>query len=156
MKLSTGAKPPPAGIREFQGQYRWLSNFWSALVVYDGDEYPTVEHAYQSAKVPPHKRHPFRTPGVTAGQAKKLGRQLAFCEDWDDVKDEIMEDLVRQKFTNHPGLRQKLLETGNQLIEEGNPWGDRYWGACRGSGQNRLGKLIMKIRAELQAALEST
>lgn len=37
-------------IKEFQGEYRWLSNFWPARVVLDGVEYPTVENAYQASK----------------------------------------------------------------------------------------------------------
>ena len=60
--------------------------------------------------------------------------------------------LLRRKFEN-PELRAKLLATGNTELIEGNTWGDTFWGAelRTGRGQNMLGKLIMKVRAELQA-----
>jgi predicted NAD-dependent protein-ADP-ribosyltransferase YbiA (DUF1768 family) len=59
-----------------------------------------------------------------------------------------METLLRQKFA-HPELRAKLKETNDAELVEGNWWGDRFWGVCRGEGENHLGKLLMKIRAEL-------
>ena len=37
-------------INEFQGDYRFLSNFHPAEVEMDGIKYPSVEHAYQAAK----------------------------------------------------------------------------------------------------------
>lgn len=37
-------------IREFNGDYRWLSNFSPCNVTIDGLTYPSVEHAYQSQK----------------------------------------------------------------------------------------------------------
>jgi hypothetical protein len=33
-------------------------------------------------------------------------------------------------------------------LVEGNTWNDRYWGVCRGVGQNKLGHLLMKLREE--------
>jgi predicted NAD-dependent protein-ADP-ribosyltransferase YbiA (DUF1768 family) len=63
-----------------------------------------------------------------------------------------MEDCVRYKFTHHDDLRAKLLATGDSVLEEGNTWGDRIWGVYQGQGDNRLGKILMKIRAELRSA----
>src|SRR6185369_8674281 len=37
-------------ILEFQGDNRFLSNFFPAEVIYEGITYPTAEHAYQAAK----------------------------------------------------------------------------------------------------------
>src|SRR4051812_21328901 len=51
--LFAHAEPPasaPARIAEFQGEYRFLSNFWPATVEFEGIRYPTAEHAYQAAK----------------------------------------------------------------------------------------------------------
>jgi len=44
---------------------------------------------------------------------------------------------------------------GNRDLVEGNDWGDTYWGQCKGRGQNHLGKLIMRIRAENAKKLDS-
>src|SRR5207247_2367670 len=112
---------------------------------------PSVEHAYQSAKsvLTDDRRRIATMP--TPAEAKKEGRKLTLRPDWDRVKFQVMEDCVRYKFTHHPELRQRLLATGQTPLEEGNDWGDRIWGVYQGQGENRLGKILMKIRAELQA-----
>ena len=71
--------------------------------------------------------------------------------DWENIKDEIMEDIVRAKFTQHTDLQELLLETGTARLVEGNTWNDRYWGVDihSGIGKNRLGEILMKVRSEL-------
>lgn len=61
-----------------------------------------------------------------------------------------MTQIVRDKFTRNPNLRRALLATGCRRLEEGNDWGDREWGTVEGVGQNRLGLILMQIRAELR------
>jgi len=61
-----------------------------------------------------------------------------------------METLLRDKFTRHADLRILLLDTGDRELVEGNTWDDRFWGVCEGVGENHLGRLLMKIRAELR------
>ena len=142
-------------ITEFQGTYRFLSNFWKLDrgVVLDGLLYPTVEHAYVAAKtIDPAERERVLVC-EKPGQAKRLGRTFTLRDDWEEVRLGIMEDLLRQKFTNNGGyLRDKLLQTRNAILEEGNHWGDHFWGVCDGVGENHLGKILMKIRGELLAA----
>ena len=60
-----------------------------------------------------------------------------------------MENLVRQKFTQHPRLRELLLRTDSRPLVEQNTWGDRFWGLYHGVGENHLGRILMKVRAEL-------
>lgn len=138
------------GIYGFNGKYRFLSNFAPAKVILDEVEYPTTEHAYQAAKtLDASDRRKIRN-AETPGEAKKLGRKLKVRPDWDKVKFDIMEDLVRQKFTKHDDLKRALLNTEDFYIEESNHWQDVYWGVCNGKGENHLGKIIMKIREELK------
>lgn len=136
-------------IEQFQGEWRWLSNFWPAVVEYEGEKYPTVEHAYQAAKLTgPIQRLRFQVgakPQLTPAQAKRTVRGLPLRDDWDDVKLSVMADLVRQKFSAEP-LRSRLIATGDAEIIEGNWWGDTFWGVCRGKGQNHLGRIIMQVR----------
>ena len=135
-------------IKEFRGDKRWLSNFTPCRVMIDGVTYPSTENAYQAAKtVLGDERAPFAT--LTAGQAKRAGRGVTMRSDWACVKIAIMEDLTRQKYSIEP-LKTKLLATGNEEIQEDNSWGDTFWGICNGKGENNLGKLIMKVRGELQ------
>jgi ribA/ribD-fused uncharacterized protein len=135
-------------IDRFDGEYRWLSNFWPSQVHWEL-EFPSVEHAYQAAKCSCQADRQ-RFLGITAGQAKRLGRQVELRPDWEDVKIHMMEYLLRQKFAARSELAAKLLATGDEELVEGNSWGDTYWGVCRGQGQNRLGKLLMQIRQELR------
>lgn len=130
----------------FQGEFRFLSNFWPAMVELDGMIFPSVEHAYVAAK---SLDRDFRNEIilVSPGEAKKLGRKIKVRNDWENVKLSIMENLLRQKFQHHE-LRQLLLNTGSLELVEGNNWGDRFWGVCDGVGENNLGKLLMKIRQE--------
>ena len=70
--------------------------------------------------------------------------------DWEEVKDNIMYEICKAKFTQNEDLKEKLLATGNDILEEGNTWGDRVWGTVNGVGENRLGKILMRVREELR------
>jgi predicted NAD-dependent protein-ADP-ribosyltransferase YbiA (DUF1768 family) len=60
-----------------------------------------------------------------------------------------MEQCVRYKFTHNAELRSALIATGDAYLEEGNDWGDRVWGVYQGVGENRLGRILMKVRADM-------
>lgn len=143
--------PVPAvpKIDRFRGHYEFLSNFSPAPVILDGEIYPTVEHAFQAAKSrDTYDRLRIRT-AKTAAEAKKLGRKVFLREDWDRVKLDTMLDLLRQKFASG-ALRRMLAATGDAELEEGNWWGDTFWGTSRGHGENWLGVLLMHVRREVQ------
>ena len=141
--------PPTSTIDRFQGRYRFLSNFYPATVTLDSLQYPTVEHAYQAAKThDPIQRAFIRISCATAGQAKRAGRTVTLRDNWESIKLTTMLDLLRQKFSTEP-LRSWLKDTNGFDLVESNDWGDRYWGVCRGSGENWLGKLLMIVRKDL-------
>jgi len=134
-------------ITSFRGEYRFLSNFYPVDIRMRGVVYPSIEHTYQAAKtVFPHEREKFRT--CSPGQAKRMGRSITLRHDWHNMKLDVMEGCLRQKF-KRPDLKQLLIATGTKELVEGNNWGDTYWGCCAGKGHNHLGKLLMKIRKEL-------
>lgn len=135
-------------IIEFQGAYRWLSNFVSLPVWYDGLRYPTVEHAYQAAKTDIDEERQHIRNCRTPGDAKRAGRTVTISSGWDAIKLLVMGGLLQQKFRVEP-YKGLLLATGDASIVHGNNWGDRYWGVCNGVGDNHLGQLIMLVRAEL-------
>ena len=140
--------PAADGIYEFKREYHWLSNFHPAEVTLDGVSYPSVENAYQAAKFPAESAERLTCKTNGPGFAKRLGRSAGTSDEWIAKKLAIMEDLVRKKFLI-PELRDKLRATGGRHIEEGNYWGDRFWGTVNGRGENHLGKIIMKIRHEI-------
>jgi len=138
-------------IARFIGSNRFLSNFYSVAIEYEGASYPSVEHAFQAAKTLDHEaRRPFWNGLLTAGgDAKRAGRRLALRPDWEDVKLSVMETILRCKFTQEP-FRQLLLDTGDADLIEGNNWRDTYWGVDdHFGGENHLGRLLMAIREDL-------
>jgi hypothetical protein len=135
-------------ILGFSGKYRFMSNFSASEVELDGLGYPTVEHAYQAAKTSDATERRRIREADSPSKAKKLGQQVKLRADWEEVKLQIMEDLLIQKFSD-PALKQKLLDTGEAYLEETNTWGDKFWGVCKGNGKNHLGKILMKIRKSL-------
>lgn len=138
----------PGEISSFRGDYHFLSNFHPSPVELDGVIYPYVENAFQAAKTLDRKqRIPFVS--MNPSEAKRAGRRLKLRGDWENVKPDIMLALVRDKFARTPALREKLLATGEARLIEGNTWGDTIWGVCRGKGKNMLGKILMRVRAEI-------
>lgn len=139
-------------IKEFRGPNRFLSNFHPALVVYEGIIYPTTEHAYQAAKTLDEGWRYEISAQTTPGKAKRLGRQAPLRADWEKVKLGVMLEIVRLKFSPpHFSLIDQLLATGEELLVEGNTWGDTFWGVCRGRGENHLGEILMQVRDELRS-----
>jgi N-glycosidase YbiA len=144
--------PPPARIDSFQGQYRFLSNFWPAQVEFEGLVYPDVEHAYQSAKTLDMTERRRIAALPTPAEAKRAGEALPLRPDWLKIKYDVMLQCVRYKFTHHPELASQLLATGDAYLEEGNTWNDQIWGVFEGKGTNWLGKILMQVRGELRAS----
>ena len=141
---------PMFTINKFREQYGFLSNFHEAPVTWEGLTYPSAEAAFQAAKVlTSEERLSFTT--LPANRAKRMGRQVQLRPDWEEVKTGLMEEIVRAKFTQNPALAAQLLSTGNAQLVEGNNWGDTCWGVDMrtGKGENRLGCILMKVRAEL-------
>lgn len=135
-------------INEFSGKYRWLSNFTLCPIILNGIIYPSTENAYQASKTQfVHERQFFIT--CSPGKAKKMGKSVTMYYGFNDDKLSIMEKILNQKFQEGTYLSEKLINTGNQEIIEGNNWNDTYWGVCDNIGHNHLGKLIMKIRDKL-------
>ncbi len=137
-------------INEFRGKYYFLSNFYSAPVEYEGIIYQNNEAAFQAMKCKDiTKRIEFSD--LSAPAAKKKGRRVELREDWEEVKNHIMYEIVKAKFVQSSLLREMLLATTGKYLEEGNSWGDRYWGTVNGVGDNMLGKILMRVRNELKS-----
>lgn len=137
-------------IDSFSGEYRFLSNFYPSTLVWDGRIWKTSEHAYQAAKSLDEVDRILVHTCDTPGQAKRMGRKITLRPDWKQVKLNIMREIIIAKFEQNDDLCQKLIDTGEQELVEGNTWGDTFWGVCRGRGQNHLGKILMAYRSIAQ------
>ncbi len=132
-------------INQFRGEYFFLSNFYEAPVEYGGITYQTNEAAFQAQKCAKEEdRKKFAA--LSPGDAKRMGRQVTLRPDWEDVKVNIMRDIVIEKFNQNPDLRDKLMDLEGAYLEEGNTWGDRVWGTVNGQGKNLLGQILMEVR----------
>lgn len=129
--------------------YDFLSNFYMATVRFDGKLYPSVEHAYQASKTLDNISREIIRKAKTPSDAKKLGQGLEIRTDWHDVRLDIMRSLIREKFEN-PFLRPLLLSTGDAALILNNKWNDKFWGICRGTGENWLGKILMEERNRIK------
>jgi len=138
-------------IKEFQGKYRWLSNFWPVEITYNGLLFPSLEHAYMSAKNNSKEWKYFCVQEKNPKIVKKRSYEIDLVPDWDNKKLEIMNNLISIKFKNRE-LRKKLLQTKNTYIQEGNTWNDTFWGVDikTKKGENNLGKIIMQVRDEIK------
>jgi ribA/ribD-fused uncharacterized protein len=146
-------QPTAPAILEFSGDYRFLSNFYKAELVWDNIVWPSSEHAYQAAKVLDREKRLELSRIKNPAMIKKMGKGLDLRDDWEQVKYDTMLEIVRAKFTQNPELKAKLLATGNAHLEEGNTWRDKTWGVCppgSGEGLNYLGKILMTVREELR------
>ena len=136
-------------INMFTNDYRFLSNFYPSKINYQGIRYPSTEHAYQASKVLNEKTKRTIAKLHTASMAKKYGAKVKLRKNWENIKDEIMFEILQIKFQK-ACLKRKLAATKNANLTEGNWWGDTYWGVCHGKGQNKLGKMLMKIRNKIK------
>lgn len=137
-------------IASFSGEYRYLSNFWIAPVEYEGIVYPSSEHAYQAAKTLNKDLRGAFAEITSPAEVKRLGQTITMRPDWDDVKINVMRDIVTAKFEQNPELMKMLMATKGHDLIEGNTWGDTFWGECPiGKGRNELGKILMSIRDDI-------
>ena len=139
-----------SNVMVFRGEFAFMSNMYSVDFEWDGRMYHNSEAAFQSAKsLNPAERDRFSE--MKGAVAKREGKKVLLRGDWNDVKVDIMEEIVLAKFSQNPKLAQKLIATGDMELMEGNAWHDTFWGvdAATGNGENHLGKILMKVRAIL-------
>ena len=139
-------------IMSFRGEYSFLSNFYEGKVfIYKGLKFNNTEAPFHAEKCWSRAKE-FEM--IRPLQSKRLGRRVLMRRDWEQIKDRVMYDVCYAKFTQDPVLKAKLLATGNRELVEGNTHGDRCWGmTCSNGvwiGENRLGKVLMKLRDDLR------
>lgn len=134
----------------------FVAPWWGAIDSGDRLEWPTAEHFYQAAKLVDIHDVINILNSDSPGRSKKLGRSLPNRPDWQACSIRAMRDTLAFKFASGTDLAETLLETGDELLVEGNTWGDRFFGMVKNAegvyeGQNWLGCLLMLRRAELRA-----
>ncbi|HBL14841.1 MAG TPA: Swarming motility protein ybiA [Cyanobacteria bacterium UBA11162] len=138
--------------------YGCFSNFSEHPIQLEGCYWQTVEHYYQAHKFVGSDDQaliPIIRNAQTPIEAAEIGRDRRRKRrpDWEQVKLQIMWQGVLTKFITHTDIQLILLGTGEELIVEDSPK-DYYWGCGRDkTGQNHLGKTLMKVRQEIRQRL---
>lgn len=137
-------------------RYGEFSNFAPFPIELNGRRWPTSEHYFQAQKFAGTEHEEAVRLAQSPMVAARMGRsrQRPLRADWEKVKDDIMRQALRAKFTQHPKLRSLLLDTGDaELVEHATK--DHYWAdGGDGTGRNMLGILLMELRAELRQRTE--
>lgn len=154
--MNTCSQQDQCKIESFDKEFHFLSNFHPAPLMYHGIAYPTSEHAFQAAKTLNENSQMNISILGTPAEAKRYGKTVQMRPDWYEIRIEVMAEVVRAKFMQNPSLKEKLLATDDVIIEEGNTWGDTFWGICKGEGENHLGKILMNLRNDLNTITEET
>jgi N-glycosidase YbiA len=140
-----------------QGEYGCFSNFSRHRFELDGLVWPSSEHYFQAQKFAGTPYAEEIRLARTPKEAANLGRDRShpLRADWEQVKDEVMRRGVLRKFEVHKDIRAILLGTADEPLVENAP-GDFYWGCGKdGTGQNKLGQILMDVRATLRKREEA-
>ena len=145
--------PEPIHFYSTKDEYGCFSNFSAHPVRLKGKVWPTTEHYFQAQKFAGHPDEEEVRQAASPMIAARMGRSRShpIRPDWETGKDDVMREVVRAKFDQHPELRELLLATGDATIVE-HTTNDSYWGdGGDGSGKNMLGRILMEVREELRA-----
>ena len=133
-------------------EYGCFSNFSAHSFKLKNKVWRTSEHYFQAQKFAGTEHEEElrlkASPMVVARMGRSRKRPLR--SDWEEVKDDIMLEALRAKFSQNEELKKILLDTGDSLLVE-HTANDKYWGdGGDGSGKNMLGKLLMQVREEIR------
>jgi len=137
----------PEVINQFKGEYDFLNNRFGCRFIWRGLKYGSAEAAFQSSKCEDEvERRVFAS--CSADKAAQRGKEQISYPGWEEAQLDIMESILSAKFGQNPALMDKLAETGNCILTNGNSKHETFWGVDLYSwqGENHLGRLLMKIR----------
>ncbi|AYV77190.1 MAG: hypothetical protein Barrevirus18_4 [Barrevirus sp.] len=138
--------------------YYEFTNFYMRTIKIDGKDYPTTEHYFQSQKFLPAYPNIAEQIRLTARPREAFDiaqkNSQLIRPDWHTgYKDKIMLQAVEAKFTQHKDLKDLLLSTDTKTLVE-HTKNDKTWGSGGdGTGENRLGKLLMQVRNNLRLGI---
>ena len=141
------------------GKWGFLSPYAEFVITMpvEGKTYafPTVEHYYQAMKFATTDARfaticKLKSPDEARLLTKTAEYKINRRADFEENKFKIMEAGMRAKFAQNPEAAKLLRETGSAILIKSCPKCYKC-GFGEGSGENRMGKILMQIRAELQS-----
>ena len=148
-------------FRGVHSEFQPFTNWYPCNVKFKGHHFESSEQAYQWAKADYCKDAAAAEKllyATSPREAKDFGAEVEGLmeSDWDQMKNSVMEQILRIKFTDNVELKK----VNCVLAEAGR---DSHWAVClsinrddifgtnKWKGQNWLGKLLASIRLELSA-----
>lgn len=161
-KTKTQTKVELTEVRFYRASekpYGAFSNLYRREIEFEGEIFATSEHAYQAGKArkPEVRKWLMDAPSPALLAMAAHGLYVwDITSDWSKIKFDRMKRVLQAKFTQHEDLKQLLLSTGTaRLVESATVDNavNRLWGEVNGVGKNKLGELLMEVRAELAASV---
>lgn len=143
-----------------------FSQWHETPFVVDGVTYHTAEHWMMAGKArlfADQEIFDAIINTLSPATVQNLGRKVKRFDPatWDAEKFDIVAEGNLHKFSQHPSLKEFLLNTGDQVLVEASPY-DRIWGIglaegdprvkkpADWNGQNLLGFALMEVRDKLR------
>lgn len=136
--------------------YGAFSNLYRREFEFEGEIFPTAEHAYQAGKARKPEVRAWLMSAPSPALLAMAAHGLYYWDispGWATKKFDRMKRILLAKFSQHDDLRRLLLNTGDSRLVESatvDSAVNRLWGEVNGVGQNKLGQLLMEVRTELQ------
>jgi ribA/ribD-fused uncharacterized protein len=143
--------------RASEKPYGAFSNLYKRDLIFEGETFPTSEHAYQSGKARKPQVKEWLMSAPSPALLAMAAHGLYYWDvapGWSKTKFDRMRGVLRAKFTQHEDLRELLLSTGDaRLVESATVDNtvNRLWGEVNGKGKNMLGIMLMELRDELRS-----
>ena len=143
--------------KEF-GEYGYLANYSNHGFYVNDVFYKTVEHYYQSEKYSDNEIKQKIINAPTPKEASTIGRDRKNIrkKDFKLIKNDVMYKGIYEKFIQNKSIMYKLIETRNKTIVE-KTVDEYYWGIGKDeSGDNNIGKILMKVRTDIKNQIVNT
>lgn len=151
----------------FSGQWICLSNLYACNFIHDGMLFHSAEQCYQYLKAIDHNKSGKAKQILLANNSfacMRTGESIGESKEWQEKRVDILYSVCKSKFTQNERLKEELLLTGERTLYEATK--NEIWGVnaslkskevkeCKGTGENEFGKLLERLRADLQPNLET-
>lgn len=137
--------------------YGMFSNLYRRPIEFEGETFQTSEHAYQAGKARKEEVRAWLMAAPSPSLLAMAAHGLYVWDvhpNWSKTKFDRMKRVLLAKFTQHQDLQELLLSTGDKRLVESAAVDNavnRLWGEVNGKGKNKLGELLMEVRAEIRA-----
>ena len=135
-------------INKFDNEYIFLSNYYPQNITYKGITYNCAMNAYYGQLISDNLQKKAIANATPSRALSMVINSISKIDYSQEEQDNIMYEILKVKFSDAK-LKNLLLQTNQEPLNNNINWEDTYWGICNDEGDNKLGKLLMKLRDEL-------